>query len=146
VSNRIAGMRLLKAAAVLTGATLPGIALAAEGLSIGPVPLDFVLFALTLLGVALFHDHTLKVAVTGLLVIVAYKLGFTGFKHGDGFSGLGMHFAHEWVTLANMFLLLTGFARLARHFEKTRVPVVLPAIHPDDWQRCFVMLMMVFVI
>ncbi|MCX9156992.1 citrate transporter [Niveibacterium sp. 24ML] len=146
MSNPIAGVRLLKVAAVTMGAVLPGVALAADGILIGPVPFDFVLFALTLLGVALFHDHTLKVAVTGLLVIVAYKLGFTGFKHGDGFGGLGMHFAHEWVTLANLFLLLTGFALLARHFEKTRVPVVLPAILPDDWKGGFVMLIMVFVI
>ena len=33
--------------------------------AIAGIPIDFVLFALTLLGVALFHHHTLKVAVTG---------------------------------------------------------------------------------
>ena len=146
MSNWIAGLRLLKVTTVAVAAALPAVALASDGLSIGPVPVDFVLFALTLLGVALFHDHTLKVAVTGLLVILAYKLGFGGFKHGEGVSGLGMHFAHEGVTLANLFLLLTGFALLARHFEKTRVPVVLPAVLPDDWKGGFVMLVMVFVI
>jgi hypothetical protein len=31
-----------------------------------PVPVDFILFALTLLGVALFHKRTLEVALTGL--------------------------------------------------------------------------------
>jgi hypothetical protein len=30
---------------------------------IGPVPVDFVLFALVLAGVALFHNHSLRVAV-----------------------------------------------------------------------------------
>jgi hypothetical protein len=33
----------------------------------GPeIPIDFVLFAVTLLGVTLFHHHTLRVAVAGL--------------------------------------------------------------------------------
>ena len=32
------------------------------------IPVDFILFALTLLGVALFHNHTLQVALTGLAV------------------------------------------------------------------------------
>ena len=48
------------------------------------VPFDFVLFGLTLAGVALFHHHTLQVALIGLAVIVLYKLGFTGFKTGAG--------------------------------------------------------------
>jgi len=146
VNHRTAGRSLLKLLAPLALLALPAVAFASDGVLLGPIPLDFVLFALTLLGVALFHDHTLKVAVTGLVTIVAYKLAFTGFKFGDGLPGLGMHFAHEWVTLANLFLLLMGFALLARHFEKTRVPVVLPAVLPDDWKGGFVMLLMVFVI
>ena len=44
------------------------------------IPVDFILFALTLLGVALFHHHTLRVALTGLAAIVVFKLAFTGFK------------------------------------------------------------------
>ena len=39
-------------------------------------PVDFILFALTLLGVALFHGRTLQVAVTGLVVIVVWKILF----------------------------------------------------------------------
>ncbi len=146
MNHHTPGVRLLKLAAPLALLAMPTIARASDGILLGPIPLDFVLFALTLLGVALFHDHTLKVALSGLFAIVAYKLAFTGFKFGEGMAGLGMHFAHEWVTLANLFLLLMGFALLARHFEKTRVPVVLPAILPDDWKGGFVMLVMVFVI
>ena len=48
------------------------------------IPVDFILFALTLLGVALFHHHTLPVALTGLAAIIVYKLVFTGFKFGVG--------------------------------------------------------------
>ena len=53
------------------------------GPQIAGIPVDFILFALTLLGVALFHHHTLKVALGGLGVVVIYKLLFTGFKHED---------------------------------------------------------------
>jgi hypothetical protein len=38
------------------------------------IPVDFILFAATLLGVALFHHHVLKVALTGLAVIAVYKI------------------------------------------------------------------------
>ena len=44
------------------------------------VPVDFVLFALTLLGVALFHHHTLRVALAGLATITLFKILFTGSR------------------------------------------------------------------
>ena len=110
------------------------------------VPVDFILFALTLLGVALFHHKTLQVALAGLAAIIAYKLVFTGFKHGAGLAGLGDHMAHEWVTLANLFLLLMGFALLSRHFEESRVPDKMPALLPDDWKGGVVLLVLVFVL
>ena len=113
---------------------------------VGPIPIDFILFALTLLGVALFHHHTLRVALIGLAVISAYKVAFTGFKEGPGVGGLVAHLEHEWVILANLFLLLMGFALLSRHFEKSRVPVVLPRFLPEDWKGAFVLLVMVFVL
>jgi Na+/H+ antiporter NhaD/arsenite permease-like protein len=86
------------------------------------------------------------VALGGLAVITGYKLLFTGFKTGAGLVGLAAHLGHEWVMLANLFGLLTGFALLSRHFEKSRVPVVLPRILPHDWKGAFVMLVMVFVL
>jgi Na+/H+ antiporter NhaD/arsenite permease-like protein len=110
------------------------------------IPLDFILFALTLLGVAVFHHYTLQVALTGLAAIVAYKLVFTGFKFGAGVAGLALHMQHEWVILANLFLLLMGFALLSRHFEKSRVPDEMPAFLPDDWKGGFVLLILVFVL
>jgi Na+/H+ antiporter NhaD/arsenite permease-like protein len=110
------------------------------------IPVDFILFALTLLGVALFHHRTLQVALAGLAAIVAYKLVFTGFKHGAGLVGLGHHMAHEWVTLGNLFLLLMGFALLSRHFEESRVPDKMPALLPDDWKGGVVLLVLVFVL
>jgi Na+/H+ antiporter NhaD/arsenite permease-like protein len=110
------------------------------------IPVDFILFALTLLGVALFHRHTLPVALTGLAAIVVYKLAFTGFKFGTGIGGLGQHMAHEWVMLTNLFLLLMGFALLSRHFEESRIPDEMPALLPDDWTGGVALLFLVFVL
>ena len=110
------------------------------------VPIEFVLFALTLIGVALFHHHTLQVALTGLAVIMLYRLAFTGFKTGPGLGGLGLHMAHEWIILANLLGLLLGFALLSNHFERSKVPEVLPHFLPDDWKGGFLLLAMVFVL
>ncbi|MGB5103878.1 MAG: SLC13 family permease [Steroidobacteraceae bacterium] len=116
------------------------------GLEILGIPLEFVLFALTLLGVALFHHRTLEVAASGLAVIVLYKLAFTGFHGVTGLAGLGAHLLEEWVVLANLFGLLMGFALLSRHFEESRVPDRLPDLLPDDWRGGFVLLVLVFVL
>jgi len=110
------------------------------------IPLEFFLFAAVLVGVALFHKHTLLVAVTGLGVILSYKLLVTGFRSGSGFSGLVGHMGHEWVILLNLFLLLIVFALLSRHFEKTRIPAVLPRFLPHDWKGAFWLLVAVFVL
>ncbi len=110
------------------------------------IPLDFILFALILLGIALFHHHTLPIALTGLAVIIAYKIAFTGFKFGTGVAGFGHHMEHEWVTLTNLFLLLMGFALLSRHFEESRIPDEMPALLPDDWKGGVVLLVLVFVL
>jgi Na+/H+ antiporter NhaD/arsenite permease-like protein len=107
---------------------------------------DFLLFGVTLACVAIFHRHTLAVALTGLGAIIAKKLLWDGFDDGAGLSGLFAHFGHEWVLLANLFLLLVGFALLARHFEASRIPDWMPAILPDDWRGAFVLLVLIFVI
>ena len=119
---------------------------AAELPAVFGIPVDFILFALTLLGVALFHHHTLMVALTGLAVISLYKIGFTGFNEGAGVAGWLAHLQHEWVVLTNLLGLLLGFALLARHFEDSGVPHVLPRYLPDDWKGAFVLLVMVFVL
>ena len=119
---------------------------AADGPVVLSVPVDFILFGITLLGVALFHRNTLRVALVGLAVISLYKLGFTGFKTGGGIAGLFVHLHDEWVILTNLLCLLLGFALLSRHFEKTRVPAVLPRFLPHDWKGCFALLVIVFVL
>ena len=126
------------------GLFLGAIIIAIAAGSLG-VPIDFVLFALTLSGVALFHHHTLQVALTGLAVIALYKLGFTGFKTGPGIEGLALHLAHEWVILTNLLGLLLGFALLSNHFEHSKLPNTMPRFLPDDWKGGFMLLAIVFV-
>jgi Na+/H+ antiporter NhaD/arsenite permease-like protein len=145
-TSRWRSSSLTATAAAILLAVCPGYAFAAEGPALFGIPVDFILFALILLGVAVFHHHTLQVALTGLAIIVVYKLGFTGFKTGPGFSGLVTHMQHEWVILTNLLCLLVGFALLSNHFEKSRAPDVLPRFLPDDWKGCFVLLVMIFVL
>jgi Na+/H+ antiporter NhaD/arsenite permease-like protein len=131
----------MKSGWLFASAVVIGAACAAFG-----VPVDFVLFALTLVGVALFHERVLQVALTGLAVIVVYQFAFTGFRAGPGLGGLALHFAHEWVILANLLGLLLGFALLSNHFERSKVPEVLPHYLADDWKGGFALLAIVFVL
>jgi Na+/H+ antiporter NhaD/arsenite permease-like protein len=110
------------------------------------IPLDFILFGLTLLGVAVLHRHTLEVALIGLATITIYKIAFTGFKTGPGVMGFVSHVGHEWVILANLLGLLMGFALLSRHFEKSHVPVLLPKYLPGRWKGGFVLLAIVWIL
>ena len=131
---------------------LPGLAAAftseaaPQPIEVAGIPLEFILFALTLLGVALFHHKTLEVAVTGLSVITLYKIVFAGFKEGAGLAGFVAHLGHEWVVIFNLLGLLLGFALLARHFEESEIPKMLPRYLPDDWKGAFILLVLVFVL
>jgi hypothetical protein len=106
------------------------------------IPVEFFLFAITLAGVGIFHHHALPIALTGLAVILAHAAVFTP----EGGAGLVAHFGHEWVLLANLLLLLTGFALLSNQFETSQLPEVMPAWLPDNWFGGFVLLALVFVL
>lgn len=111
-----------------------------------PVPIEFVLFGLTLVGVAIFHHRSLRVSLFGLSAIICYKLFFTGFRFGPRLPGLAASFAHEWVILTNLLALLTGFALLADFFESSHLPAVLPKFLPHSWKGAFVLLALVWVL
>ncbi|MCI0341366.1 MAG: hypothetical protein L0216_09500 [Planctomycetales bacterium] len=112
---------------------------ARTGPQFGPVPVAFILFGITLLGVALFHHFTLQVALSGVTSILIFKFAFTQFH-------LGHHIQHEWVVLVNLLCLLLGFALLANHFEQSRVPDALPKWLPNGWTGGLVLLVLVFVL
>jgi Na+/H+ antiporter NhaD/arsenite permease-like protein len=139
-----------RAVAAVTLLIAPPLALAAGGAFAGPtvagIPVEFVFFAATLLSVALFHHHTMPIAITGATVIALYKMVFSPFRTGAGFAGFFAHLGHEWVVLVNLFLLLLGFGLLARYFEESRVPAILPRYLPNGWLGGFVLLVLVFVL
>jgi hypothetical protein len=114
--------------------------------SIGPVRVEFILFGLTLIGVALFHKKTMYVALTGLVIILLFKFIFDpAFDLGHHIMG-SAHEEGEWRILLNLLGLLFGFAILARIFEESNVPEILPRFLPNDWKGGLVLLFMVFVL
>lgn len=110
------------------------------------IPIEFILFALTLAGVAVFHRHTLAVALSGLAAITFFKFRFTGFAEAPGLEGLLLHLGHEWVMLTNLLGLLLGFTLLARHFEDSHIPQVLPRFLPKGWLGGLTLLLTIFVL
>jgi Na+/H+ antiporter NhaD/arsenite permease-like protein len=110
------------------------------------VPVEFFLFGATLLAVAVFHRHGLRVALTGLAAIVAFKFFVSGLDEGRGVDGIAAHFVHEAHTLANLALLLTAFELIARHFELSRVPDIAPNYLPNGVTGAVVFLAVVFVL
>ena len=138
--------RSVQAALLLTAASGAAGATAFAGPQVAQIPIEFLLFACVLTGVALFHSYVLPIAVTGAIVIALYKIALSPFKSGSGLPGFVGHLEHEWVILVNLLLLLTGFALLARQFEDSKVPAVLPRFLPDDWKGGFVLLVLVFVL
>jgi uncharacterized membrane protein len=81
-------------------------------------------FAVTLLGEALFNGRTLHVALVGVCTITLYKMAFSPFTAGARLAGFGAHLTQEWVVLVNLLLLLLGFALLANHFEQSEIPAI----------------------
>jgi Na+/H+ antiporter NhaD/arsenite permease-like protein len=86
------------------------------------------------------------VALGGLLAVTLYKFLFSGFTQGEGLSGLMLQLQHEWVILANLLLLLMGFAILSRHFERSRIPDNMPAFLPNGWSGGLALLAIVFML
>ena len=57
--------------------------------AVAGVPIEFILFAAVLAGVAVFHHHSLRVALIGVAVITLYKIAFSSFHGAAGVAGLG---------------------------------------------------------
>jgi len=124
--------------------------------TIGPIRVEFIIFGLILLGVALFHKQTFWVAVIGLTVLLAFKFIFDpAFHLGEhmfGTTPFGEQIMDkelrqgEWGIILNLLGLLLGFAVLSRIFEESRVPEILPKYLPDDWKGPFLLLIFVFIL
>jgi Na+/H+ antiporter NhaD/arsenite permease-like protein len=138
--------------------SIPAFASAVSGKvpSIGPIRVEFIIFGLILLGVALFHKQTFKVAIIGVSVLILFKFIFDSqfnmIEHLFGTNGFGAQLMDkslrqgEWGIILNLLGLLLGFAILAKIFEESGVPDNLPKYLPDDWKGPFLLLVFVCVI
>jgi Na+/H+ antiporter NhaD/arsenite permease-like protein len=123
---------------------------------IGPVRVEFLIFGLILLGVALFHKQTFWVAVTGLAVLLAFKFIFDpAFHLGEhmfGTTPFGEQILDkdlrqgEWGIILNLLGLLLGFAILSKIFEESGVPGALPKFLPNDWKGPALLLVFIFIL
>jgi Na+/H+ antiporter NhaD/arsenite permease-like protein len=124
--------------------------------SVGPVRVEFIIFGLILIGVALLHKQTFWVAVIGLTVLLIFKFvfdpGFHFMEHVFGQNAIYDQLMHknlrqgEWGIILNLMGLLLGFAILAKIFEESGIPEILPKFLPDDWRGPFVLLVFVCII
>lgn len=124
--------------------------------SIGPVRIEFIIFGLILLCVALFHKQTFWVAIAGLTVLLTFKLvfdpGFHLFEHIFGTNSFSEQILDkglrqgEWGIFLNLLGLLLGFAILSKIFEESGVPDILPKFLPNDWKGPFLLLVFVFIL
>jgi len=110
------------------------------------VRLEFIIFALTLVGVAVFHHRTMFVALSGLAAILLLKYIFVpDYSFIEHIAGTAT-VEGEWRTLLNLTGLLFGFGILAKIFEESGVPDKLPDFLPNDWKGGFVLLLLIFVL
>jgi Na+/H+ antiporter NhaD/arsenite permease-like protein len=109
------------------------------------IRIEFILFALALIGVAIFHHKTMYVALTGLAAILAVKYIFTDFSLVQHIVGTAIK-EGEWRILLNLLGLLFGFAILAEHFKESRFPDILPNYLPSGWKGGFVLLLFIMLL
>ena len=163
--QRLATQHLTGAAIVLLLLFAPALAFASpvHGGVVDPnvptllgIRVEFLLFALVLLGVALFHHHTFYVAVSGLIVITLFKIFFDGgFNLGHHLFGqlplleqlTDKHLRQgEWPVVLNLLGLLLGFGILAKIFEECGFPQKLPKFLPSGWMGPAVLLVFVAIL
>lgn len=124
--------------------------------SIGPLRVEFIIFGLILVCVAVFHKQTFRVAVIGLTVLMIFKFvfdpGFHFMEHFFGEIPMGEQIMDrnlregEWGIILNLLGLLLGFAILAKVFEESGIPEILPNFLPNDWKGPFLLLVFVCIL
>ncbi len=95
-------------------------------MSVFGIPFAFVLFGLTLAGVAIFHRRNFEVALTGMAAVLVYTLAGTNVSVTADIND-------HWRLLLNLAGLLFGFTILARHFEESGVPEWFMRKLPSGW-------------
>ena len=133
------------AAAVVSIASPAAAATNASGLAAEPVfvfgiPVDFILFALTLIGVAIFHHKTLQVALDRSRDHSSSTSSPSpASSSAPGLAGLRTAHAARGGDPSEPVPAADGLRLLSRHFENSRIPDEMPAFLPDGWKgglRC----------
>jgi Na+/H+ antiporter NhaD/arsenite permease-like protein len=109
------------------------------------IRIEFIIFALTLVGVAIFHHKTMYVALTGLAILLIFKYIFSDFSLAEHIVGSATE-EGEWRILLNLLGLLFGFAILAEIFKESRLPEILPNYLPNGWKGGFVLLFFILIL
>ena len=110
------------------------------------IPVDFILFGLTLLGVALFHHHTLSRRADRAGGHHALQAHLHRLQIRRRSRRLRAAHAARMGDPGQPVPAADGFALLSRHFELSRVPDAMPAYLPDDWKGGVALLAIVFVL
>ncbi len=141
--------KIYKIAIILILALLP---LELKAATINAIPTvfglrpEFIIFAGVLVGIAIFSRYTMYIALSGLILTLLFKIIFV-----HDFS-LYFHFfgnfekAGEIKSLLNLGGLLFGFALLAKYFDESKLPEILPDFLPNDWKGGFVLLLGIMII
>ena len=103
------------------------------------IPIAFLLFGATLVGVLFLHRRSLEVSLVGFVVIAVLRVAFSPFD-------IVRHLDHEWSKLANLLGLLVGFSLLADHFERSQLAMLLPRVLPRGAVGCFTLLLLVWLL
>ena len=93
---------------------------------------EFIVFGAVILGIALFSSKKVQIVATGLVILIAYK-----FLTHSPFHNLNCDL---YVQLINLFGLITGFTIMAKHFEQSGFPKLIPEYLPNGWQGPFILL------
>ena len=107
--------------------------------------MEYAISGMTLIGVAFFHHRALLVALTGLSAVMFLQV-VSAPSLDSAAHELLEHFVHEWVILANLFLLLLGFAVLSNQFEQSGLPEAIPSWLPVGWVGGVTLLGLVFLL
>jgi Na+/H+ antiporter NhaD/arsenite permease-like protein len=109
-------------------------------MNVTAVPLDWVIFGAVLAGVAMYHRHSLAIALSGAAVSMLC------YAHLHRFAELSAHLTAEGVALANLSLLLVGCALLEQHFQLSGIPQRLSRALPSGWRGAFGLVALTFVL
>lgn len=109
------------------------------------IPTEFILFGITLAGIAFFHKKSTHIALGGMIIVLLYAKFVNQVDLTNHFIGTESH-EGEWRVLLNLFGLLTGFSLLAAYFEQSELPQFISTKLSLQWYGHLNLLVLVFIL